>query len=301
MEFRQLEYFAAVVDAGSVSQAARRLGMSQPPLSLAVSRLEGELGVRLLERTAKGVRPTNAGLYLLAHGNKLIADRDQVTQAMQLMGEGLVGDLRVGVEPMVVYAFMADVVADFVDQAPGVQVRLTDTTPDRIVQGIREGDLDVGCVPFGEDQFAGFVTEACDWSDIGFIPWKLAVPRWQAGERHRHGRGWGRWILPRRMPTFRGVTEVVTDAVSDDEDFEVLEVSTPQTALPFVAAGLGVSPVTQGIGGNFDGVALLDPPDWLQPTPATLLWRKGAEVTPLMQRWIDVTRQVSLRAVGENP
>ncbi|WP_055630707.1 LysR family transcriptional regulator [Streptomyces hirsutus] len=60
MDFRQLEYFRAVVEAGSVSQAAKNLNMTQPPVSHAITKLERELGVRLLERTAKGVHPRAA-------------------------------------------------------------------------------------------------------------------------------------------------------------------------------------------------------------------------------------------------
>ncbi|HEY5878566.1 MAG TPA: LysR family transcriptional regulator [Nakamurella sp.] len=118
MDFRQLEYFRAVVDAGSVSQAAKNLDMTQPPVSLAVAKLERELGVRLLERTAQGVRPTNAGLYLLRNGGRLLADRDRIAGTLSQMGEGVVGDLRIGVEPMVINEIVADVLADFLRTWP---------------------------------------------------------------------------------------------------------------------------------------------------------------------------------------
>ena len=82
MDFRQLEYFEAVVRAGSVSQAAKHLNMTQPPLSAAISRLEREAGVQLLIRSAQGVRPTSAGRYLLNQGNQLITSRDRIERVL---------------------------------------------------------------------------------------------------------------------------------------------------------------------------------------------------------------------------
>ncbi|GAB2804948.1 LysR family transcriptional regulator [Streptomyces chlorus] len=293
MDFRQLEYFRAVVEAGSVSQAAKNLNMTQPPVSHAIAKLELELGVRLLERTAKGVHPTQAGLHLVSRGERLIADRNRVVETLKLMGEGAVGDLRVGVEPMVINEIIADVLAEFLEQAPSARVSLVDVTPDVIVQKIRSGELDMGCVPFNPAQFAGFVAEICDWYPIMDISIKLAVPRYRAQESHPDGKGWGRWILPSRIPAFSGMPDAAEKALSDDESFEVLEVSTPQTALAFVAAGLGVAPVTERIAGKRDAVTLLDPPRWLRPMQATLLWKREGEITPLMERWLQATRTVA--------
>lgn len=300
MDFRQIEYFRAVVEAGSVSQAAKNLNMTQPPVSHAIAKLEAELGVRLLERTAKGVHPTQAGFYLLSRAGRLVADRDRTVETLKLMGEGAVGDLRVGVEPMVINELIADVLAEFLEQSPGARVSLTDVTPDVIIQKIRSGELDMGCIPFGPSQFAGFVADFCDWYPILGINIKLAVPRYRAREQHPDGKGWGRWILPYRLPAFAGMPDAVEQALSDDDSFEVLEVSTPQTALAFVAAGLGVAPVTDRIAGKNDSVVLLDPPRWLGPMQATLLWRRDAEFTPLMEGWLQATRIVAehRRAIG---
>ena len=62
MELRQLRYFVKVVEQGSFSQAAAALGVVTSALSQQISRLEGELSTRLLQRTSKGVLPTDAGL-----------------------------------------------------------------------------------------------------------------------------------------------------------------------------------------------------------------------------------------------
>lgn len=66
MELRQLEYFCRIADTGSIHEAARRLNLSQPPLSYQLRQLEEELGVRLFERGSRGVALTEAGKLLYA-------------------------------------------------------------------------------------------------------------------------------------------------------------------------------------------------------------------------------------------
>ncbi|MCD4533685.1 LysR family transcriptional regulator [Nocardioides sp. cx-169] len=293
MEFRQLEYFRVVVEAGSVSRAAKRLHLTQPPLSTAISRLEKELGVQLLERTAKGVVPTAAGLHLLAEGGQLLAQRDRLVRRLALMGDGAIGELRVGVEPMVVNELIAEVVGAFVDAVPGVHVSLTDAAPDALLQGVRTGELDIACVPFGPDQFADFVTEFCDYERLGRMPVQLAVPTARRRERHDGARGWGRWVVPYRLSAFSGFPEAIEAALADDPTFDTIEVSTPQTAVGFVAAGLGVALVTERMAKANPDVAALWAPDWVPDMGVSLLWRRGAEVTPLMARWVEASREVA--------
>ena len=64
MEIRQLEYFHEIAATGSINEAARRLNMSQPPLSYQIKQLEAELNVKLFERTRAGVTLTEAGKLL---------------------------------------------------------------------------------------------------------------------------------------------------------------------------------------------------------------------------------------------
>ena len=64
MNFRQLEYFLAVADAGQITAAAQQLHMAQPPLSYQLKQLEAELGVTLLHRTSSGTSLTPAGVLL---------------------------------------------------------------------------------------------------------------------------------------------------------------------------------------------------------------------------------------------
>ncbi|MGW4340766.1 LysR family transcriptional regulator [Rhodococcus koreensis] len=292
MDFKQIEYFRAVVEAGSVSGAAKRLGLTQPPVSTAISRIERELGVRLLERTPKGVHPTDAGLHLLKVGGRLISDRTNLCRTLAMMGEGLVGHLRIGAEPMVIDAFVADALSDFTIDAPDVHISLTDGSPDLIVKGIFSGEYDMGCLPFFTEQFRSVVTEYCDYLEVGAFPISLAVPRRRSREDHPGGVGWGRWIVPHRLTMFYGFPDAAEQALAEvDETYSTIEVSTPQTSAALVAAGLGVALMTEQMAKWHPGIALVSAPPWVPSLGATLFWRRGAEVTPLMQRWIEAVRE----------
>ena len=89
LETRELEYFVAVAEELHFSRAAERLGIAQPPLSRAVSRLERRMGVRLLERTSRHVELTPAGLVFLDECRRLLRDLDAAVHRAQRAADPL--------------------------------------------------------------------------------------------------------------------------------------------------------------------------------------------------------------------
>jgi LysR family tcuABC transcriptional regulator len=97
MELRQFRYFVRVVELGSMSRAALDLGVVQSALSQQISRLEGELATRLLQRSSKGVVPTEAGLAFFREAQLTLRHADQASRAAQQ--SRLSGSVSVGLAP----------------------------------------------------------------------------------------------------------------------------------------------------------------------------------------------------------
>lgn len=90
-----METFVSVVEAGSFSGAARRLGVGQPAVSKAIAQLETRLGVRLLLRSTRGLTPTEAGQHFYTHARRAIEQADEAEQSARGAAAGLSGRLRI--------------------------------------------------------------------------------------------------------------------------------------------------------------------------------------------------------------
>jgi DNA-binding transcriptional LysR family regulator len=146
MDFRRLRYFLAVAQAGSVSRAALRLGIAQPPLSQQIRRLEAELGVRLFERLSRGVQLTVAGRALLDEGVGVLARAERASEVARRAGRGETGRLRIGFVGTAAYSVLGRIIRSFRTRRPGVELLLYELTSVDQVRALRDGRIDVGFV-----------------------------------------------------------------------------------------------------------------------------------------------------------
>src|SRR5438093_9161828 len=96
MDTRQLQAFCAVVEKKSFSQAAEKLGVTQPAVSLQVRALEQRLGQTLLDRSGRRVEPTEAGRRLYRSAQRMLALEGQLLEEVSSDQEGLHGTLTIG-------------------------------------------------------------------------------------------------------------------------------------------------------------------------------------------------------------
>jgi LysR family transcriptional regulator, nitrogen assimilation regulatory protein len=96
VDIRQLRYFIGIVEAGSFTAASRRLRVAQPALSQHVLSLERELGTRLLQREARGVRPTPSGSSFIEHARTVLRDLERAREAVAEIGGEISGRVAIG-------------------------------------------------------------------------------------------------------------------------------------------------------------------------------------------------------------
>jgi LysR family nitrogen assimilation transcriptional regulator len=141
MDFRQLRYFLAVLDAGSFTAAARRLHVSQPALGYQVKQLEARHGLPLLERHSRGVTATAAGLLLAGHGRRILAEVEAAEAALSGLKTSPAGSLSLGVTPTPGRALAPGLVAMSAAGA-GPRLTLREGLSDELARLVVEGTLD---------------------------------------------------------------------------------------------------------------------------------------------------------------
>jgi DNA-binding transcriptional LysR family regulator len=144
VELRQLRYFIAIAEEGSFSRAAHRLHVSQPPLSTQIKGLEAELGVRLLERTPRGVSLSAAGAAFLEEARAVLARLDVARQQALRAARGELGVLSVGFVSIADYGVLPPALQSFRARFPAVEVQLHELTSDAQIPLLRAGRLDLG-------------------------------------------------------------------------------------------------------------------------------------------------------------
>ncbi len=143
MELRHLKYFVAVAQEQNVTRAAARLHVSQPPLSRQIRDLEEELGVVLFERGAHSMRLTAAGRMFVNEAQAVLKRAEQAVQSVRAAADDRKGQINVAYAPSLTVAILPGTLRIFQTQAPGVHVNLHDLSTEEMLEGLREGRLDV--------------------------------------------------------------------------------------------------------------------------------------------------------------
>src|SRR5215468_2309134 len=145
VELRHLRYFVAVAEMENVSRAAtQKLHVAQPSLSRQIRDLEDEVGVQLLERTAKSVRLTDAGRAFLDEARAILKHADEaVVKARSIAGKQ---ELRVGDWSLGTARIMPALLRAYQQAMPDVHIKLHDWTVDQNIAGVRDGRLQLAII-----------------------------------------------------------------------------------------------------------------------------------------------------------
>jgi LysR family transcriptional regulator, transcriptional activator of the cysJI operon len=150
MDTRQLAAFCAVVERKSFSQAAERLGVTQPAVSLQIRSLEQRLGRQLLDRSGRRVEPTEAGLRLYASAQRLLQLEEQLLEELESDAEGIVGGtLELGASTGPGGSVVPVLLCEFQERHPEVRVRLSVSDTQTVVAQVADRELELGVVGAG--------------------------------------------------------------------------------------------------------------------------------------------------------
>jgi DNA-binding transcriptional LysR family regulator len=156
IDLRRLRCFVAVAEELHFGRAARRLNMTQPPLSVQIRELEREIGAPLLTRTQRRVELTAAGATLLAEARRLLAQADAAIERTRRSARGELGHLTIGFVSTADYSLLPPLVRRFRARHPGIGLTLRELTGDRQLEQLAQGGLDLGLM-YGPLQASGLV------------------------------------------------------------------------------------------------------------------------------------------------
>jgi DNA-binding transcriptional LysR family regulator len=274
MDTRFLNTLVEVVECGSVAEAARKLHLTAAGVSQRIRSLEDEIGVRLVARSGRTVRPTAAAASIL--GRARIVQRE-VRDLKSIAASGMLsGELRLGVIPSLLSGLVPNILCRFAGTHPQIELRVSRNSSVELYRKLLDGDIDAAVT--SHPPFA--LPKTCDWALLREEPFVVVTPG-RMPSRHPH-------TILQSEPFIRLDRQVYAGQLIDQylrkagiRPRERLELDGFEAIAIMVDRGLGV--------------AIL--PDWPPPWPEGLRLRKLAlPVRSLIRRTGLLWRRGSLRS-----
>jgi LysR family nitrogen assimilation transcriptional regulator len=142
MDVRQAQCFVALIEEGSFTKAAQRVFATQPGISLMISGMEKDFGVRLVERHARGVTPTHAGERLYARSLEILRAVEKAKGEMAELKDAVVGEVAFGMPPTFCMEVATSILTRFTADYPHVDLKLVEAFSAELVQGVSNHKLE---------------------------------------------------------------------------------------------------------------------------------------------------------------
>ena len=294
MDLTQLRSFIAVANTLNFGRASRQLHLSQSALSVQIQNLESHLGVPLLERNRRTVRLTAAGESVLADSNQLLQQIADIELRAAKIGSGEVGHLRIGFVASATLKLIPAIVLAFRKLYPGVTLDLKNIPTVQQIDALKSGTIDIGFVRLP------LSVEGLSIETMHREPFAVVLPkahplastkafkvRQLGGEPFiAYGRKWAPAFYDHWMQICRkaGFTPHV-----------VQEAAEMETALVLIAAGLGVGILPEGIARRSRSVLKIRPLLHEKVESEIGVAVRESRITPILQHFIEVSKQVGLR------
>jgi DNA-binding transcriptional LysR family regulator len=170
LELAPLEMLVAVATYGTVTEAARRLHLSQPAATHQIHHLERSLGHALFERRGRRLELTEAGRLALARARRILGEVEGLRADLRAFETLETGEIRLGGGATATVHVLPRLIADFRSRYPGVSFYLREGTARNTLQAIANGELDLGIVTL-PSQRPGLIVEPWLEDAIVFVAW----------------------------------------------------------------------------------------------------------------------------------
>lgn len=283
MNLRVLKYFATVADEGSLTKAAQRLHISQPPLSTQLKKLETDLGVQLFHRTPQGVVLTDAGKYLRMRTDVIFQAIEQTETTLHKMSGA--GAISIGCVPTVSETYLSQWLMNIKEKHSRFEYHIFEGDTSAILNLLDEGKVDIGVVrlpidterycyePIAQDVTYAAVNEEnplCQSNPGESIPFQSLLSQ------------------PLILPIRQQAILPLSDTMQDQLDI-ICHCRSISQGLLMVKKGLGVSIVpgsAQGLSIDHSGIRFYKIISPTFTSTVVIAWNRGTVLPPAIQEFI---------------
>ncbi|MGC4189972.1 MAG: LysR family transcriptional regulator [Thermomicrobiales bacterium] len=297
INLNRLRLFLAVVEHGGVRRAAEAIGISQPAVSQAIHALEAEVGLSLLERVGRGVRPTTAGLTLVEHGRRVMTEAIATRDAIDGLKGLARGSLALGASTTLGIYVLPDPLGVFHQRYPAIDLSLNVANTRDILTLLRDGRLDLAFVEgsvrdddleatsFLADELIAIVPPDSDLAqrdaltaqDLAGAPFLMREEG--SGTREVVDRAFAAWGIAANVMMELGHTEAIKNAVSAGLGISILSQLT--VAREIADGRLATRPIAMGS----------------VTRPFLTVQRRSSRLSPASRAFLDIMRgAISLAA-----
>jgi len=230
--------FVSVVDLGSFTAAAEKIGLTQPAVSLQVKLLEKRLGIRLIERVGRRAQPSPAGTEMLSYARRVLDECASAEQAMGPYKKGVVGRVRIGSGGTASIHLLPRAIAAVKKRMPGLDIIVRIGNTDQLLRDLEANALDLAVVtlpasgrsleiePFYEDEFLAVAPKDSRMPeggpDAGFLNGKTLL-LYEGGNTRRTTNAWFEAAAVKNTPAMEfGSVEAIKELVAAGVGWSVL-------------------------------------------------------------------------------
>lgn len=178
MDLKQIQYFLALFEDGSVTLAARRLNIVQPTLSMQIAKLEEEVGQRLFERKRQGMAPTAAGRQMYRLFAPVSRDFEKARSELMQHGEAVTGRISLGLLSSLAESVLPEVLSRFDQMFPQVEVTVAVGYSTSLIDWVNSGQVDVAIInqPYQAGAKLSLAVESLAEEDMLLVTGKACGP-----------------------------------------------------------------------------------------------------------------------------
>jgi DNA-binding transcriptional LysR family regulator len=302
MKLQQLRHFVTLSEEMHFGRAAKRLCITQPPLSLSISQLEESLGVRLFERDSKHVAITVAGQALLEKVREIVYQADRTVDFAKAIVNGRVGRIELGFTGSLVHRGLPEIIHAFTGSHPDIELSMREANSQRQTELVRSGRMDAGFVnmsvpPAGLESLIIYAEKF-----VVCLPAKHRLAKASSIAMEALRDEYFILISRESSPSYYDQLIAFCTAAGFRPKIRI-EVAQILSKVALVASGLGVALVPESVArAGMAGIVFVPVAGCETRPNASLVWNPQRS-TPALDALIETTRAKRLmrRALGEQP